>query len=136
MHVLRKFRANKASGFNPDTTGITEQIMQRILEDMWSMDVTMVVAAGNDGQLGHSLDEIVPQKLGSPDNALITVGGVYKDGTLDDLTTFDSGAGGSITVYAVSRDVVAADYRNNAGSVTTAPGTSVAAPAVAGLAGK
>ena len=101
---------------------------------MWDLDVVTVVAAGHSGNIGGSLDLTLPQKLGTAANGLITVGGVFRDGVLDDLSTFDRGRGGSITVYAVSQAVRVADYSVNVRSRMSAPGTSVAAPAVAGLA--
>jgi hypothetical protein len=61
------------------------------------------------------------------------VGGVESNGMLYDITTFDRGIGGSISVYAVSKDVSAAKFDTITG-VVTYPGTSFAAPAVAGLA--
>ena len=94
-----------------------------------------VVAAGNDGNVGGALSSTVPQVLGTAGNGLITVGGVNDKGELDDITTFDEGTGGSMTVYALSVGVIGADYQTNDGSVM-ASGTSAAAPAVAGLAGK
>jgi hypothetical protein len=39
---------------------------------MWDLDVVTVVAAGNSGNTGHSLDETLPQKLGTLTNGLIS----------------------------------------------------------------
>ena len=105
----------------------------QILTSCWNNDIITVVAAGNDGLLGRSLDESTPQKVGTANNGLITVGGVKNNGVLDLQTTYRAGLLGSMTVYAVSKNVVTADFNNNAGSLT-AQGTSFAAPAVAGLA--
>jgi hypothetical protein len=71
-----------------------EELWRRLLPTIWEN----VVAAGNLGNQdrGHSLDEYVPQKLGTAANGLITVGGVLADGVLDPLTTFDLGIGGSL----------------------------------------
>ena len=109
--------------------------MQNFFQELWTLDVITVVAAGNEGDVGAALSSTVPQSLGTADNGLITVGGVNVIGVLDGRTTFDDGTGGSMTVYALSQGVIAADYRTNDGSVP-ASGTSAAAPAVAGLAGK
>ena len=125
---------NDKTGFRSPRNGMTVPLWQRILNDLELLDVIFVVAAGNDGENGHSLDEFVPQQLGTQQNSLITVGGVYSNGVLDTITTFDKGEGGSISVYALSRNVMVADFRNNAGSIIGNPGTSLAAPAVAGLA--
>ena len=101
---------------------------------MSHLDVIFVIAAGNDGVTGHSLDEWLPQRLGTATNGLITVGGVHSNGVLDDITTFDNNNGGSLTVYALSRGVTVANYQVDSGSMIGPPGTSLAAPAVAGLA--
>jgi hypothetical protein len=107
--------------------------MERALDYCWAHDIITVVAAGNSGARGESLDRASPQKLGTVNNGLITVGGVDKNGVFATTTSFNAGKGGSLTVYAVSEDVVGADWESNAGSMTDS-GTSFAAPAVAGLA--
>lgn len=95
-------------------------------------DITVVIAAGNDG-VSSFLDQTTPQNLGTSDNALITVGALEKDGSLYTDTTPDRGNGGSISIYAPGRDVTAASKDSDDGTTPTT-GTSVAAPAIAGMA--
>lgn len=96
-------------------------------------DITVVVAAGNDGMSSVFLDQITPQNLGTANNGLITVGGLEKDGSLYKDTTPDRGNGGSLSIYAAARDVKVASHQGDA-EFTTGTGTSLAAPAVAGMA--
>jgi hypothetical protein len=109
------------------------EIMQNVLRACEQYDIIFVVATGNEGDTGITLDMRTPQVLGTTAGPLITVGGVYPDGLLDTITVPDNNEGGSISVYAVSKGVVHAAV---GGFVTTATngGTSLAAPAVAGLA--
>jgi len=66
--------------------------------------VTFVVAAGNKEV--PNLHQSTPQRLGTADNGLITVGGVIEDGTLFTSTTLQqSGKAGSMTVFAPAKDV-------------------------------
>jgi hypothetical protein len=99
----------------------------------WANDIITVVPTGNGGADGESLDEHTPQNLGTAQNGLITVGGVENHGVLAPRTTFNGGRGGSITVYAVSENVVGASRTGKSGTAVDS-GTSLAAPAVAGLA--
>lgn len=94
-------------------------------------DITVTIPAGNDAPT--SLSMITPQNLGTTDNALITVGGVEKDGSLFTLTNPDLGNGGSITIYGAAREVLVASTDSDT-ATTTVDGTSVAAPAIAGMA--
>ena len=93
--------ANLVLGFKPQLTGITQQFLQIYFQELWSHDVITVVAAGNDDNAGCAVSSTVPQVLGTAGNGLITVGGVNNQGELDDVTTFDDGTGGSMTVYAL-----------------------------------
>lgn len=106
--------------------------MERVLKECAKNNIIVVVAAGNDGKEG-SLKRTTPQNLGRPDNELITVGAVYNDGRLMELTTRDQGDGGSISVYAVGEWVLGAGPADNSDKVRY-QGTSQASPAVAGLA--
>lgn len=103
-------------------------IMNQRLQQCWGQDIVTIVAAGNSGP-SEFLDENTPQRLGTPNNALITVGGVSNDGVFWPQTTIDRGQGGSITVYAGSVNVVMASYTSDDGTDTDT-GTSFAAPAV------
>lgn len=103
------------------------------LDYCWQHDVITVTAAGNAGLLGQTLDQTTPQKHGTPSNGLITVGGVEVNGVLYPETNRDRGQGGSLTLYAIARDVAGASFQDDSGS-RTETGTSMAARAVAGLA--
>lgn len=107
--------------------------MAKALRNCWRHDIITVVSAGNAGDRGSSLELATPSNLGKEDNPLITVGGVDECGVLWPRTTFDRGSGGSMTVYAVAKNVRVADYLDDNG-FTLLNGTSLAAPAVAGLA--
>ncbi|KAK4543623.1 hypothetical protein LTR36_005268 [Oleoguttula mirabilis] len=126
-----KFIVNMSYGFAFQPDSDTSQPLGNG-KDVIMSQIT-VVAAGNDGSIGHSLDENTPQSLGTPSNGLITVGGVDRNGVLSPMTTLDAGKGGSITTYALSEAVFIADFKSNTGGKFE-PGTSFAAPAVAGLA--
>ena len=107
--------------------------MQEGLIRCWVNDIVTVVGAGNGGNDGISLDQMTPQNLGRPYNPLITVGGVDGQGqlSLSPMSSFDVGQGGSISVYAMSEKVRCASCN---GGDTMMKGSSMAAPAVAGLA--
>lgn len=107
--------------------------MKQLLESCWIHDIITVIAAGNGANRDDSLDEATPQNHGTTNNGLITVGAVTKEGVLMPITTFDKGEGGSMTVYAVGEEVVAATHQNN-DDTQSGTGTSFAAPAIAGLA--
>lgn len=65
----------------------------------------VVLAAGNFPE--KRLHELVPQKFGTADNGIITVGGVEKDGTFwRDTTQLEAGQAGSMSVFAPARDVI------------------------------
>ena len=108
-----------------------------LFEEIWSGGNPIIIAAGNAG-LGDisklneptSLSEYWPQNAGAEHEELIIVGGVYNDGSLWANTNFDDGTGSSITVYAQSVGVTCRGLRGR----EEAEGTSLAAPAVAGLA--
>lgn len=73
------------------------------------MDITIVVAAGNEGTL-HMLDELVPQASGADSIfSMITVGGVNKEGKYYRATVNSrgQGAGGEVNLYAGAADATA-----------------------------
>jgi len=94
-------------------------------------DIVVTIPTGNDAPT--SLAMVTPQNLGTTDNALITVAGVERDGSLFVDSNPDLGTGGSITVYAAARLVLVASTDSDT-STTMLNGTSLAAPAVAGMA--
>ena len=136
--IREELLANLIAGFKPlagapgQLGSVMPQIMQSLLDSCWQNDIITVVAAGNSGA-SESLDVRTPQSYGTAANGLITVGGVNRDGVLDTITTYDAGRGGSMSLYAVSHQVVQADASSNTGT-KVADGTSFAAPAVAGVA--
>jgi hypothetical protein len=81
--------------------------MEHALARCWYLDIITVVPAGNGGG-EESLDVRTPQNHGSHNSALITVGGVNNRGVLWPSTSIDIDKGGSITVYAVSKNVMCA----------------------------
>lgn len=121
-------------GWATDQRTHIEKMFRKALQECWNNDIITVVAAGNWGEtLGASVEKLTPQNWGHPNNPLITVGGVKRDGALWPESSFDVGKGGSITVYAVAENVHGANaYRDGIPRVDS--GTSFAAPAVAGLA--
>jgi hypothetical protein len=69
----------------------------------------VVIAAGNEGQIGITLDQRTPQVLGTADNDIITVGAINNNGSLIPSSTPEKpGIGGSLTLYAQGTDVVCA----------------------------
>jgi subtilisin family serine protease len=108
-----------------------EFIMDRVIPFAAENDIVVTIPTGNGAPA--SLGRTTPQNLGTTDNALITVGGVEKDGSLFRDSNPNLGDGGSITLYAAARDVLVANIGSDT-DTTTATGTSMAAPAVAGMA--
>lgn len=105
--------------------------MDRVVPFALDNDIVVVIPAGNDAPT--PLNEITPQNLGTDGNRLITVGGVEKNGILFSPTCPNLGNGGSLTIYAAARDVKCAGQTAD-DAFTTGTGTSLAAPAVAGMA--
>jgi len=105
--------------------------MDRVIPFAAENDITVVIATGNEAP--DPLSNTTPQNRGTRDNELITVGSVEVDGTLNTDTSPDLGDGGSITLYAAGRNVKVATTADDS-SFGTASGSSVAAPAVAGMA--
>ena len=108
-----------------------ELIMDRVIPFAAENDIVVTIPTGNDAPT--SLAMVTPQNLGTTDNALITVAGVERDGSLFTNSNPDLGTGGSITVYAAARLVLVASTESDT-STTMLNGTSLAAPAVAGMA--
>ena len=106
-------------------------ILNQAIPFAQQQDITVVIPAGNEAPTG--LHQISPQNLGTTDNGLITVGGVEKNGALFTDTNPDLGSGGSISIYAAARDVLCASTDSDS-ATKLVTGTSVAAPAVAGMA--
>jgi hypothetical protein len=60
--------------------------MTNLLNEAWAEGIVTVVAAGNEGPHGTT-DRTTPQRLGTPNNPLITVGGIFDDGSIWDQST-------------------------------------------------
>ena len=82
-------------------------LWNHFLAELDDMGVLLFTAAGNKGMQGGILADNYPAYLGKPDNNLMTVGGVYMNGTYWVHTSRESPAGGSISIYAPAADVLA-----------------------------
>ncbi|KAI4943491.1 hypothetical protein J4E91_009401 [Alternaria rosae] len=115
---------------NPNKVNAMERALQKCKEE----DITFVTAAGNEGR-SRTLDSIVPQSFGTDDRfSMITVGGVDNAGKYYVPTIQGNGQGGQVDIYAGAVDVVCAKHNEADDSTITEDGTSLAAPAIAGLA--
>ena len=108
-----------------------ELIMDRVIPFAAENDIIVTIPTGNDAPT--SLAMVTPQNLGTPDNALITVAGVERDGSLFTDSNPSLGNGGHITVYGAARLVLVATPDSDT-STDRLNDTSLAAPAVAGMA--
>ncbi|KAI4626211.1 uncharacterized protein J4E87_004711 [Alternaria ethzedia] len=109
-------------------------VLELVLKKCKDQDVTLVVAAGNDGRI-RTLDAIIPQAFGTDDRfSMITVGGVDNAGKYYAKTIQGTGQGGQVDIYAGAVGVVAAKHDEADDSTLADDGTSLAAPAIAGLA--
>lgn len=90
---------------DPRTQVQLEAVFQDMLEWCETYKVAVVTAAGNSPEKRQ--DDTLPQRLGTPDNNLITVGGVEPDGTVfTQMTPAEPGQGGWTSVYAPARDII------------------------------
>ncbi|KAH7411597.1 peptidase S8/S53 domain-containing protein [Phaeosphaeria sp. MPI-PUGE-AT-0046c] len=138
LHVTRRLRVNKDAksvinlswGVDTDPTGagpIIEALFPEFLDWCENFKIPIVVAAGNDPE--KNLHDKIPQKFGTKDNLIITVGGVRDDGTLWPGTTLhEPGQAGSMSVWSPAMDVVVPGPGNGPNT-----GTSQAAAIVSGL---
>ncbi|KAI4711179.1 hypothetical protein J4E89_003744 [Alternaria sp. Ai002NY15] len=112
-------------------------VLENALAEFKKEAVTLVIAAGNDGE-HRTLDSLIPQTYGTDNRfEMITVGGVDQTGKYYAQTVQGKeGQGGQVDVYADAVQVVAAKHDKDSKDDSTAPvdGTSAAAPAIAGLA--
>ncbi|KAH6715723.1 peptidase S8/S53 domain-containing protein [Leptodontidium sp. MPI-SDFR-AT-0119] len=109
-------------------------LMEVLLKTCWKNDIVTVIAAGNEGEDPFfDLSKDIPACLGKPTNPLITVGACDIAGNRTPLTSRDRGLGGSITTSAQGDNEVRCVAPGSSGSQTQ-PGTSMAAPQIAGLA--
>jgi len=103
-------------------------MMQTMLQDAWDAGIVTIVAAGNDG---GTTAKATPQRLGTTDNGLITVGGIQNDGSIWPQSV-RQGTRGSLTISAVSAALTCASNQDVSGTQQR-DGTTFAAPQVAGL---
>ncbi|KAI1260451.1 hypothetical protein F5Y18DRAFT_253706 [Xylariaceae sp. FL1019] len=123
----------------PDIEAATWQRVFRFHMDKLDRNgVVFVQAAGNSGRGSSNpkwMSDQFPQKFGTRDNSMITVGGTDDHGRYWAKTTPEGPPGaafpGSITIWAQAKDVT---VKNAMGRETQFSGTSFAAPQVAGLA--
>ena len=87
--------------------------------------MVVVIAAGNAN--GEKLEERIPQSMGTDFNSIITVGGVDEDGQIWEHSTSQGSGGGSLTVFAKSKDL---EMDLPFVGVRKIDGTSYSAPAV------
>ncbi|KAH8716869.1 peptidase S8/S53 domain-containing protein [Phaeosphaeriaceae sp. PMI808] len=87
-----------------DGSTLVESTLRSFFEWCERLKVTVVVAAGNIPE--GKLHQTIPQKFGTPDNVIITVGGVIQDGTLYLPTTLhEPGQLGSMSVFAPAENI-------------------------------
>ncbi|KAK3049051.1 hypothetical protein LTR09_009705 [Extremus antarcticus] len=121
---------NLSFGFETDAKNlnIPDPMMQTMLQDAWDAGIVTIVAAGNDG---GTTAKATPQRLGTTDNGLITVGGIQNDGSIWPQSV-RQGTRGSLTISAVSAALTCASNQDVSGTQQR-DGTTFAAPQVAGL---
>lgn len=104
--------------------------LERQLKKCKELDITVVIAAGNEGT-SRALDDLVPQRFGTDDKFdIITVGAVDKEGRYWAKTVNSRGNGGQIDLYAGGVQVTCASHDGTEQSTVVKDGTSLAAPAV------
>lgn len=116
----------------------------QILEDAWAADIVFTACAGNQKNGPLNIGTLSPQRYGTPNNPLITVGGIEADGSISDITARQGPSQlfsgnpitatlvGSITTYGSITQVAANSGDDRSASDET--GTSGANAYVAGLA--
>jgi subtilisin family serine protease len=128
----KKYVVNLSYGFRRSENPGKTAILQRALTECWNNGITVVIAAGNEGDESH-LDEFTPQNLGAISNELITVGGVDREGKYFSGTNNDpTGGQGAVNLYAGAIDVISA-VKTGDHDTSADTGTSFAAPAVVSL---
>ena len=112
-------------------------IFDNLLKICWQHDIVTVVAAGNRPE--YHLGEYTPQKLATPENPLIVVGGTTEDARIWETGTknFEN----KMTLYAPAIGVTCASSRSSTfiekhdgRDQHSLPGTSLSAGIVSGAA--
>lgn len=105
-----------------------KNVYQTFITKLDELGVTLVIPTGNNGLSGETTADAVPQCLGTPQNNVITIGGLNYDGTLWIKTTTE-GRSGSITAYNLATGLT---LMTKSGTIqpssTQYEGTSCAAP--------
>lgn len=122
-------------GVDLDPNGIGPAL-DRVIRNfmMWceTIKIPVVLAAGNNPR--KYLHEQLPHRLGTPDNTILTVGGVNSDGTLYDLTsTHQAGQAGSMSVFAPAKDIIVPATGEAPDSGTSQAAAIVVCPFFSGL---
>lgn len=99
--------------------------LEDFISELEQLDVVVVIAAGNENK--EKLEDRIPQGMGTATNSIITVGGVDEDGQIWEHSTSQGSGGGSLTVFAQSKDL---EMDLPFVGVRKIDGTSFAAPAV------
>lgn len=99
--------------------------LEDFISELEQLDVVVVIAAGNENE--EKLEDRIPQGMGTTSNSIITVGGVDEDGQIWEHSTSQGSGGGSLTVFAKSKDL---EMDLPFVGVRKIDGTSFAAPAV------
>ncbi|KAJ4303822.1 hypothetical protein N0V90_002723 [Kalmusia sp. IMI 367209] len=92
--------------------GVDDQFSDNLMEPLFRTffdwcklsKIPVVLSAGNNRN--KPIQNTVPQKLGTSDNTVITVGGVKKDGTLHMDTSPKKKGQASMTVFTPTTEVV------------------------------
>lgn len=117
---------------------VVKQLWDKFLPLIEAAGVSIVAAAGNEGELKKAtdptiyLDQTSPGSIGTETNSVITVGGVNNAGAYWPGTTpCRARHAGSITVYAQAVDVyIAISHPTDVDIYLVRSGTSYSAPAV------
>ena len=136
FHDLVLDHTNNSSGWDKEQHPGKIAVLEHALAECKKDGVTLVIAAGNDGE-HRTLDSLIPQTYGTDDRfEMITVGGVDQTGKYYAQTVQGKGQGGQVDVYADAVQVVAAKHDDkDSKDDSTAPvdGTSAAAPAIVSI---
>lgn len=135
FHDLVLDHTNSSSGWDKEQHPGKIAVLEYALAECKKDGVTLVIAAGNDGE-HRTLDSLIPQTYGTDDRfEMITVGGVDQTGKYYAHTVQGMGQGGQVDVYADAVQVVAAKHDKNSkdDSTEAVDGTSAAAPAIVSI---
>lgn len=106
--------------------------IQLALENLFNYGVPVVFSSGNEGDKGRQVIDHIPQVLETDDFPIINVGAATPEGKAASFSQGQGSQGGTqLTIYGVG---VAVEVHDDVdGRATRDSGTSLAAPAVAGI---